>query len=185
MLASLLPTNCMRACTAVATELSYNHEDDEENPYRAEVEFISRDEWSREVSVLLRDLVADEDMKMDDMDPNSDAARALAKILAVYPSLDTRTLTESSSAQLVEHPNVRELLGTTKTVKAPTASEIREQVEPYVDSNDKDDDTAAYWPLVKVVRIFTKARVLSNGVTIVDLVSGHAWSILPTVCNVC
>ncbi|TID02590.1 Nuclear GTPase SLIP-GC [Colletotrichum higginsianum] len=165
----------MRACTAVATELSYNHEDDEENPYRAEVEFISRDEWSREVSVLLRDLVADEDMKMDDMDPNSDAARALAKILAVYPSLDTRTLTESSSAQLVEHPNVRELLGTTKTVKAPSASEIREQVEPYVDSNDKDDDTAAYWPLVKVVRIFTKARVLSNGVTIVDLPGHQDW----------
>ncbi|KAK6209770.1 hypothetical protein QIS74_11354 [Colletotrichum tabaci] len=172
---NLLPTNCMRACTAVATELSYNHDDDEENPYRAEVEFISRDEWSREVSVLLRDLVADEDMKMDDMDPNSDAARALAKILAVYPSLETRTLTESSSAQLVEHSNVRELLGTTKTMKAPSASEIREQVEPYVDSNDKDDDTAAYWPLVKVVRIFTKARVLSNGVTIVDLPGHQDW----------
>ncbi|TKW51439.1 Nuclear GTPase SLIP-GC [Colletotrichum tanaceti] len=172
---NLLPTNCMRACTAVATELSYNHDEDNENPYRMEVEFISRQEWSCEVNVLLSDLVANGGMNMDDMDPNSDAARALAKILAVYPSLDTQTLTESSSAQLVEHPNVRELLGTTKTMKAPSASEIREQITPYVDSKDKDDETAAHWPLVKVVRIFTKARVLSNGVTIVDLPGHQDW----------
>ncbi|WQF76503.1 Putative P-loop containing nucleoside triphosphate hydrolase, dynamin [Colletotrichum destructivum] len=165
----------MRACTAVATELSYNHDEDEENPYRAEVEFISRDEWSREVSILLSDLVTNGGREMDDMDPNSDAARALAKILAVYPSLETHTLTESSSAQLAEHPNVRELLGTTITMKASSASEIREQVAPYVDSKDKDDETAAYWPLVKVVRIFTKACVLSNGVTIVDLPGHQDW----------
>ncbi|OHW92202.1 tat pathway signal sequence [Colletotrichum incanum] len=168
----LLPTNCMRACTAVATELSYNHDEDEENPYRAEVEFISRDEWVREVSNLLKDLITDEDLTTDNMDPNSDGARALAKIQAVYPSLEMDVLVATTSAELADHPNVRQILGTTKVMKAPTAWEIREQVQPYVDSKDKDDDTTAHWPLVKVVRIFTKAEVLSNGVTIVDL-SGH------------
>ena len=38
----LVPTNCMRACPAVVTEISYNYE--EGVPYRAEVEFISRDD---------------------------------------------------------------------------------------------------------------------------------------------
>ncbi|GKT47805.1 nuclear GTPase SLIP-GC [Colletotrichum spaethianum] len=172
---SLLPTNCMRACTAVATELSYNHDEDQENPYRAEVEFISRDEWVREVTILLKDLASDGGVATDDQDPNSDAARAKAKIQAVYPSMNFKVLMASTSAQLADHPNVRQLLGTTKTMKAPTAFEIREQVEPYVDSKNKDDDTAAHWPLVKAVRIFTKAPVLSNGVTIVDLPGHQDW----------
>jgi len=37
----VLPTNCMRACTAVVTEISYNFEDE---LYRAEIEFISPDD---------------------------------------------------------------------------------------------------------------------------------------------
>ncbi|GKT88761.1 tat pathway signal sequence [Colletotrichum tofieldiae] len=167
----------MRACTAVATELSYNHDDDEENPYRAEVDFISRDEWVREVSNLLKDLVTDEDITTENMDPSSDASRALAKIRAVYPSLEMEVLVAATSAELADHPNVRQILGTTKTMKAPTAFDIREQVEPYVDSKDKDDDTTAHWPLVKVVRIFTKAEVLSNGVTIVDLPGHQDWDV--------
>ncbi|KAK1977590.1 hypothetical protein LZ30DRAFT_784770 [Colletotrichum cereale] len=171
----LLPTNCMRACTAVATELSYNYDHDEENPYRAEVEFISRDEWLREVGILLRDLVTAGGVTADNMVPNSDAAKALAKILAVYPLLDCEMLASCTADQLADHPDVQQVLGTTKTMKAPTAFEIREQVEPFIDSKDKDDVTAAHWPLVKVVRIFTKARVLSNGLTIVDLPGHQDW----------
>ncbi|KAK1475099.1 hypothetical protein CTAM01_15731 [Colletotrichum tamarilloi] len=166
---SLLPTNCMRACTAVATEVSYNNDEDEENPYRAEVEFISQEEWSKEVNILLMEFFAEETNERNDLDPESDAAKALAKVQAVYPSLSLEDLTSSNSAQLATHPSVNHLLGTTMTVKSGNAQDIREQLEPYVDSNDKDDETAAYWPLVKVVRIFTKARVLANGVTIVDL----------------
>ncbi|KAK1676846.1 Dynamin family-domain-containing protein [Colletotrichum godetiae] len=172
---SLLPTNCMRACTAVATEVSYNHDEDEESPYRAEVEFISREEWVKEVNTLLMDLLAEETTDKDDLDPDSDAAKALAKIQAVYPLMTHEDLTSSTSAQLSTHPNVNQLLGTTMTLKCDNALEIREQVEPYIDSNDKDDDTAAYWPLVKIVRIFTKARVLANGLTIVDLPGHQDW----------
>jgi hypothetical protein len=40
----LVPTNCTRACIAVATEISYNHE---EIRYRAEIEFISREDWAK------------------------------------------------------------------------------------------------------------------------------------------
>ncbi|KAK1633473.1 hypothetical protein BDP81DRAFT_463227 [Colletotrichum phormii] len=165
---NLLPTNCMRGCTAVATEVSYNHDEDQENPYRAEIEFISQDEWSREVNILLMDLHVEDAAEKDDLDPESDAAKAQSKIEAVYPSMTPQDLASSTSAQLATHQNVSGFLGTTMTLKCNNAQEMREQLEPYVDSKDKDDDTAAYWPLVKVVRLFTKARVLVNGVTIPD-----------------
>lgn len=51
----LVPTNCMRACTAVVTEISYNKENDD--PYRASIEFISPAEWEKELRVLFQDLM--------------------------------------------------------------------------------------------------------------------------------
>lgn len=41
----LLPTSGFRACTAVITEISYNESDDPRKAYRAEIEFISQDDW--------------------------------------------------------------------------------------------------------------------------------------------
>lgn len=40
----LLPTNGMRACTAVITEICYNYDQDPQKAYRAEVEFISQEQ---------------------------------------------------------------------------------------------------------------------------------------------
>lgn len=51
----LVPTNCMRACTAVVTELSYNHSTDERAKYRAEIEFIKPEEWQKELNVLFQE----------------------------------------------------------------------------------------------------------------------------------
>lgn len=39
----------MRACTAVVTEIAYNFEDDK---IRAEIEFLSPDEWRAELKIL-------------------------------------------------------------------------------------------------------------------------------------
>ena len=54
---SILPTNGMRACTACLIEM--RHEDSDPvrvPPYRAEIEFLSQQEWERELSDLLDDL---------------------------------------------------------------------------------------------------------------------------------
>lgn len=40
----LVPTSCMRACTAVVTEMSYNTSKDPNKKYHAEIEFVSRDD---------------------------------------------------------------------------------------------------------------------------------------------
>lgn len=51
----LVPTNCMRACTAVVTEISYNKEGD--YPYSASIEFITVEEWEKELRILFQDLM--------------------------------------------------------------------------------------------------------------------------------
>lgn len=50
----LVPTNCMRACTAVITEISYNTDT---MPYRAEIEFIDPEDWRRELKILFQELL--------------------------------------------------------------------------------------------------------------------------------
>ena len=44
----------MRACTAILTELSYNYE---QQPYRAEIEFITPEDWRQELETLFHDLL--------------------------------------------------------------------------------------------------------------------------------
>ncbi|KAF9873092.1 hypothetical protein CkaCkLH20_09602 [Colletotrichum karsti] len=153
----LLPTNCMRACTASITEISYNNDPDISFPYRAEIDFVSSDQWMRDIKNFLAEVQAqDGEFDWDENEPDSEAAKAV--------------LLASSVFDLIRHPNVYPFLGTTQTLKAKTAEELRSLIEPYVDSSDKDDDEAvSYWPMVKGVRIFTKAEALSNGVRIVDL----------------
>lgn len=53
---NLVPTSGMRACTAVVTELCYNFSEDENEKYRAEVHFISKDEWLQELKILFADI---------------------------------------------------------------------------------------------------------------------------------
>ncbi|TQN71730.1 Nuclear GTPase SLIP-GC [Colletotrichum shisoi] len=53
----VVPTNCMRACTAVITEISWNTNEDSAKKYRAEIEFITQAEWTTEVIALHRDIL--------------------------------------------------------------------------------------------------------------------------------
>ncbi|KAH9894229.1 hypothetical protein C8Q73DRAFT_694961 [Cubamyces lactineus] len=48
----IVPTSCMRACTSLITEITYHDQDD----YKAEIAFLSKDEWAVEVRLLLGDL---------------------------------------------------------------------------------------------------------------------------------
>ena len=78
----LVPTNCMRACTAVVTEISYNHDDE---PYRAQVEFISSAEWEKELKTLFQDLLdGDGQVSRECANEDTDAGIAYAKIKGRY-----------------------------------------------------------------------------------------------------
>lgn len=79
----LVPTNCMRACTAVVTEISYNNK---EKPYVAQTEFISRADWEKELKVLFQDpLDGERKVSRDCVNEDTDAGIAYAKIKTVYP----------------------------------------------------------------------------------------------------
>ncbi|GAP92026.2 putative tat pathway signal sequence [Rosellinia necatrix] len=171
----LLPTNCLRACTASPTEISFNHSDDPEELYRAEIEFISSEEWIRELQVLFSDLLdGTGQISRDATKPDTEANIAYAKVKAVYPQKTREMISQADPRTLANEPTVRGILGTTKVLKERTAKRLYNGMQHYVDSKEKSagsekNASMEYWPLIKVVRIFTKANALSTGAVVVDL----------------
>ncbi|OIW33908.1 hypothetical protein CONLIGDRAFT_640982 [Coniochaeta ligniaria NRRL 30616] len=173
---SLIPTNCMRACTAVPTEILFNHDENARHCYRGEAEFITEEDWQKEVSLLLAELVDPaKKLSKDYLQPDTGAGIAYAKIKAVYPKLSNERLAKSNVKDLMDDPAVKDVLGTIKLHQRAKAADLKADLQIYVDSAEKygaDNQagtTMAYWPLIKVVRIYLKAKVLSTGTVLVDL----------------
>lgn len=176
----IIPTNCMRACTAVPTEICYNYDDSSKGSYRGEAEFISEEDWQKEIGLLLAELVdPTKKLSRDYLLPDTGAGIAYAKIKAVYPHLSNDRLAKSSVKDLMEDAAVKDILGTVKSHKRSKASDLQSDLQIYVDSVEKygtdvrGNTTMAYWPLIKVVRIYLKSKVLSTGTVLVDLPGVH------------
>ncbi|ROW06521.1 hypothetical protein VMCG_04292 [Cytospora schulzeri] len=169
----LVPTNGMRACTASATEISYNYSDDPEQLYRAEIEFISAADWAQELTTLLDDLLdGNGQVSRECTTPDTEANLAYSKIKAVYPHLTKEMIATSSPADLAQAPSIRSVIGSLKRLSATTSSQLFQGLQHYVDSKEKTSGNGhvmEYWPLIKVVRIYCKADALSTGAVIVDL----------------
>ncbi|KAL8314854.1 hypothetical protein RB593_008447 [Gaeumannomyces tritici] len=102
----LLPTNCLRACTASPTEISYNHSEDPTERYRAEVEFISADSWIKELEILYGDMLDGGGNITNTLD--NEAKVALEKLRAVYPGKSRADLAECQPKDLAwDHSAVR------------------------------------------------------------------------------
>ena len=177
----LVPTNCMRACTAVVTELSWNDasDDDDDRRYQAEIEFIKAADWEKELRILFDDLLdSNGNVSRDASNADSDAGIAYAKIRAVYPNKTKEDLAASSVAGLMSNSTVARVLGTTVNINSSQPDRFYSRLQNYVDSKDKvggrkKEKSIEYWPLIKVVRIYTKANALSTGAVIVDLPGVH------------
>ncbi len=174
----LVPTNCMRACTAVVTEISYNHE--EGNPYRAEVEFIARDDWHKMLKVLFQDLIdGSGQVSRECNNDDSVAGIAYAQIKAVYPKMTKEEMPKITIERLMQHENVA-CLGSTRDIESDDSLIFYRKLQRYVDSKEKTSSAKdksdkkdkvpkemEYWPLIKVVRLYTKAPALVTGAVIV------------------
>ncbi|KAJ5035261.1 Dynamin family-domain-containing protein [Bipolaris maydis] len=183
----LVPTNCMRACTAVVTEISWNNSDEASSKYRAEIEFISPEDWEKELSVLMQEFSSENGtLSHEVQDPNSDAGVAWAKFHAVYPSVRKDALHETTIPDLMLDNSVRSVLGTTKQIHMSHPGSFYIELQKYVDSKEKvskkdksksrtkaSSPKTEYWPLIKVVKIYTKSSALSTGAVIVDLPGVH------------
>lgn len=161
----------MRACTASPTEISYNHSEDPHELYRAEVEFIASDDWVKELHALYSDLLdGNGEVSRECANQDSDCGVAYAKIKAVYPNMTKEMISEATPAGLADVGAVRRVLGTVKKLRATTAASLYRQLQTYVDSKEKNTGgNMEYWPLIKVVRIYTKASALATGACLVDL----------------
>ncbi|KAF9886926.1 hypothetical protein FE257_010667 [Aspergillus nanangensis] len=147
---NILATNCMRASTAVATEISYNHG---HSNYKAEIEFITRSEWENELQILFKDLSDnEEDVLGGHLQKDSEAAVALDKIKAVYPFLDREQLLEASIDKLLNHTSVLEMFGTTLTIEEKRPKVFSRALRSYIDSKERKT-----------------AQALSTGAVLVDL----------------
>lgn len=171
----LLPTNCSRACTASPTEISYNRSDDPDELYRADIEFITAEDWIKELNIIFTELLdRSGNVSRECNNPDTEAGIAYAKMKAVYPSKSNQTIAESNPERLALEPAVRGVLGSVKKLRSSTAKRLYNAMRRYVDSKDKDNHIQKnvdmeYWPLIKVVRIYIKADALSTGAVIVDL----------------
>lgn len=180
----LVPTSSMRACTAVVTEISFNHGPDR---YRAEIDFVSPAEWEAELKLMFQDIESEDG---DD----SEVAIARAKMGAVYP--EVQNIRSLSVEELMKHKNVSNILGRIVEISDDNSTNFFSKLQNYVDSKTRgrrkiaegDDGcgqkapraaaffspgvpqtTMGFWPLIRVVRLYVKAPVLTNGAVIVDL----------------
>jgi GTPase SAR1 family protein len=172
----IIPTSSICACTAVPTEISYNHDADPERAYRGEVEFITEEEWQKEISILLQELVEPgKKLSAEYLQKDTGAGVAYAKIKAVYPNLTNSQLAKSDVKDLMNDPVVKAVLGQVRLHKRSSASDLKSDLQMYVGGPKKNSpDTQgqtpmAYWPLTKIVRIYLKSKVLSTGTVLVDL----------------
>ncbi|KAF7191395.1 Nuclear GTPase SLIP-GC [Pseudocercospora fuligena] len=184
----LVPTNCMRACTAVVTELSLNYSNNPATKYRAEIEFIQPEDWQKELKILFQEIFDEGGgFSKEISNPDSDAAIAYAKVRAVYNTYTREMLANTSIESLMGNKKVSNLLGTSKKIAAREPGSFYKQLQQWVDSKEKGSEKLdkngnqiarkvrdfEAWPLIKVVKIFCKSPALSTGACIVDLPGVH------------
>jgi GTP-binding protein EngB required for normal cell division len=175
----LIPADDEKACTATICEISWNFSDDPKSAFIATIERIGREDWKLELENLFTDL-KDKTTSKDRVDDDDDLERnqriesAFGKVKCVYPFIRSlEAMKGQSVTSLLNHQNVKDILGQSKTIRSSTLRKFSDSVSRYLDSSasreDSDSNSFAQWPLVKVVRIEVKADVLKGGIVLVDL----------------
>lgn len=174
----LLPADDMKACTAVVIEISYQTKDLPHPPYEGIVDRISAEEWGAELKILFEDL-ANKEKEDEYEDGDGDAERdqrimkTFHKVQVLYPEITTiQNLKQFNVSRLLEHVNVKDILGKTKNISSFTRADFTRQIKEYINSKDPEADNEnsfSQWPLVKLVSLYVKAEILKDGVVLVDL----------------
>lgn len=171
----LLPSQNHKACTAVPVEVAYNDSNDPAQKFRAVVEFASYDDWKKELSLLFSDLAtlskdAGDGTTEEDLECKERITDALSKLKYVYPELKTiEDLGKTSAARLLNHKNVVDILGSSKEITHDDQRRFQEQISLYIATQEAQKKSFAHWPLVQLVKVFVKSRILESGIVLVDL----------------
>ncbi|KAI9046963.1 hypothetical protein LZ554_009038 [Drepanopeziza brunnea f. sp. 'monogermtubi'] len=173
----LLPADDEKACTAVCVEISSNT--GPTKAYRAKIERISAEDWKIELEKLFQD-ISDQALNKDGEDGEPDLERdmriktAFQKLTCVYPYIETiADLKIYTVSNLLNHPNIKDVLGKTKHIVEKTLDEFAAAIKPYIDSSKSKQEggkqSFAHWPLVKLVHLWVKSTILQHGIVLVDL----------------
>jgi predicted GTPase len=180
--ANLVPIDHGSACTSVIVELLWNPKDEESSKFEAKVTFVDPKDWQKELDKLYADIAAEKAEEEDeDADLDPDLARRIeemiSKIRAVYPFIKNKTdLNKTSVEKLMAHQNVQQL-GKETVINGSELKKFSSQIRPFIDSKAGQGKTFALWPLVKLVRVYTKSELLKNGIVLVDIPGNSSCSV--------
>ena len=93
-------------------------------------------------------------------------------------------LAKATVTELMSDPEVKRVLGNTRKIQSSRLEPFYKDLQHFVDSKEKstkkkekgskpEKKQMEFWPLIKVVRIYTKSDALSTGAVIVDLPGVH------------
>lgn len=157
----ILPVSNSRACTAAISELKFSDAE-----FAAEIELVSREDWRRELSLLLADMADEKKIDAQSVSGADGVAKAARdRLKAVYQLADEAIRPELTLDELTEPSQIKDALDAGSIrIASPTADEFRKQLRRYLDSKDE------FWPLVKTARITGPFPGLTTrGIKLVDL----------------
>ena len=158
----ILPVSAMKPCTSVVTTVRSSRDGD----YRAEVRFLTKEEWERELGVSEEILATDADDIADPGDWDAIRKSVKAKLKAVY-QVDESTLEHPREVRSLPLPReingYMELNAPPLVLTSPDAKGLKEQLREYLSGEHR------FWPLVKTVDITGPFEVLPACIKLVDL----------------
>ena len=168
---SVVPSSCFRACTSCVVEVRWNESAAAADKYSADIQYVTQVQWASELRILIRDVM--NGFEIDELgDDISTTKAAEDKLHVLYPGLDAKSLRGMTIEHALDHLNklrdLSSLLGQTIKIRESSAQAFSQQVNEIVSSAGTDDQTVC-WPLVEVVKVFSSAPILQNGLVLVDL----------------
>ncbi|KAG9329611.1 hypothetical protein JZ751_003467 [Albula glossodonta] len=157
----LLPSVSGKACTSVFVQVQANTEN---KKYKADIEFISKEDWESELHFLLEILSDEQDLGTDTEDKVL-KKMAEEKITAIYGEDGKKKTFRELMA--IQH-SIKIPDNCKKTLSLDTADELSKSIGTYIRSDKKNKQQ--FWPLVKQVTIYLpNSPALLEGIVLVDL----------------
>ncbi len=157
----ILPVSNSRACTAAISEVTFA-----DSEFAAEIEFVSREDWRREISLLLADLADERKIGLQSTSGGDGVAKgARDRLKAVYQMSDEDIQPGLKLDDLNEPPDIKDVLDAGNIrITSACDDEFRKLLRRYLDSKQE------FWPLVRTARISGPFPGLTTrGIKLVDL----------------
>ncbi|XP_065820882.1 nuclear GTPase SLIP-GC-like [Labrus bergylta] len=164
----LLPSGSVSACTTVIIKVEANKQNQK---YEAEIEFITKEEWTQELWFFLTFILNKENRKEEDADDHKDADERLS---ALYGEEWKNNRSEEYLVNNKHFEEIPEFIDSKeKTLTCDSAKKLSAELVKYTSSRSKYGMAKSikkwFWPLVKCVTVRVPNNDLLQNVTLVDL----------------